>query len=132
MSATDDRPARPGAPVPPAPPAPAATAATARPTPYQEVQRSPEFAALRRRWRRCIFTMSAVFLVWFLAYVVLAAYAKSFMNTTLGDTNITVGLIFGLLQFVSTFAIATFYVRYADKHLDPDAERLRLKVEENL
>lgn len=120
MSATDNMPGRPGSP------------ATVTPTAYQEVQRSPEFAALRSRWRRFIFTMSAVFLVWFLAYVLLAAYAKSFMNTTLGDTNITVGLIFGLLQFISTFAIATIYVRYAEKNLDPEADRLRLKVEEKL
>jgi uncharacterized membrane protein (DUF485 family) len=105
---------------------------TATPTPYEEVQRSPEFVALRRRWRRFIFSMTAVFLVWFLVYVLLAAYAKGFMNTTLGDTNFTVGLVLGLLQFVSTFAIATVYVRFADKHLDPAAERLRVQVEEKL
>ncbi|GAA4811193.1 DUF485 domain-containing protein [Actinomycetospora chlora] len=120
MSATDDIPSGQGSP-------PADS-----PTAYQEVQRSPEFAALRRRWRRFIFTLSAVFLVWFLVYVLLAAYATGFMNTTIGGSNITVGLIFGLLQFVSTFVIATVYVRYADKHLDPEAERLRLLVEEKL
>ncbi|GLZ46503.1 clumping factor B [Actinomycetospora sp. NBRC 106375] len=120
MSATDDTPSGPGSP------------ATATPTPYQEVQSSPEFAALRGRWRRFIFTMSAVFLAWFLVYVLLAAYARDFMNTRIGDSNITVGLIMGLLQFVSTFAIATIYVRFADKHLDPEAERLRRQVEEKL
>jgi uncharacterized membrane protein (DUF485 family) len=120
VSATDDEPNEPG------------SQATRTPTAYEQVQRSPEFAALRARWRRFIFTMSAVFLTWFLVYVLLAAYAKGFMNTTLGDSTITVGLLFGLGQFVSTFAIATIYVRYADKHLDPEAERLRLKVEEQL
>ena len=102
------------------------------PTPYEEVQRSPEFTALRGRWRRFIFSMSAVFLAWFLLYVALAGFATGFMNTTLGDTNLTVGLVFGLLQFVSTFVIATVYVRFADKNLDPEAERLRLRVEEKL
>jgi uncharacterized membrane protein (DUF485 family) len=33
---------------------------------------------------------------------------------------------------VSTFLITTLYVRYADKNLDPDAEALRLRVEEKL
>jgi uncharacterized membrane protein (DUF485 family) len=102
------------------------------PTPYQEVQRSPEFVALRKRWRRFIFTLSAIFLAWFLVYVLLADFATGFMNTTLGDTNLTVGLVLGLLQFVSTFVIATIYVHYADKNLDPEAERLRLRVEEKL
>jgi uncharacterized membrane protein (DUF485 family) len=76
--------------------------------------------------------MSAVFLSWFAAYVLLAAFATGFVNTTLGDTNLTIGLVLGLLQFVSTFVIATVYVWYADKYLDPEAERLKLRVEEKL
>lgn len=72
--------------------------------------------------------MSAAFLVWYLAYVLLASYAPSFMAIkVLG--NINAGLIIGLLQFVSTFVIATVYVRYANKHLDPAAERLREQIE---
>jgi uncharacterized membrane protein (DUF485 family) len=72
--------------------------------------------------------MSAAFLIWYLAYVLLASYAPGFMAIkVLG--NINVGLIIGLLQFVSTFAITTIYVRYADKHLDPAAERIRNKIE---
>ena len=102
------------------------------PTAYQEVQRSPEFVALRKRWRRFVFSMSAVFLSWFAAYVLLADFAPGLVNTRLGDTNLTVGLVLGLLQFVSTFVIATVYVWYADKHLDPEAERLRQRVEEKL
>ena len=43
--------------------------------------------------------------------------------------NITVGLIFGLLQFVSTFVITTIYVRYANRHLDPAAASLRERIE---
>jgi uncharacterized membrane protein (DUF485 family) len=96
------------------------------------MQASPEFAALRRRWRGFIFPMSALFLIWFLVYVLLSAYDHDLVNTTLGDSNITVGLLLGLLQFVSTFAIATIYVRFADKALDPEASRLRAEVEEKL
>ena len=75
--------------------------------------------------------MSAAFLVWYLAYVLLASYARDFMAVKLFG-NINVGLVIGLLQFVTTFAITTIYVRYANKHLDPAAERptgcLTLKV----
>jgi uncharacterized membrane protein (DUF485 family) len=35
----------------------------------------------------------------------------------------------GLLQFVSTFAITTVYVKYANRNLDPLAERIREDVE---
>jgi uncharacterized membrane protein (DUF485 family) len=104
----------------------------ATPSAYQEVQRSPEFASLRRRWRGFIFTMSAVFLAWFLVYVLLSDFAHGVVDTRIGGTNFTVGLVLGLLQFVSTFAIATIYVRYADKNLDGDAEALRHRVEDKL
>lgn len=99
---------------------------------YQEVQASPEFASLRRRWRGFIFTMSAIFLGWFLVYVLLSDFAHGLVDTRIGGTNFTVGLLLGLLQFVSTFVIATLYVRFANKNLDDDAEALRLRVEEKL
>jgi uncharacterized membrane protein (DUF485 family) len=97
-------------------------------TVYEQVQASPEFADLRSRLRRFVFPMSAAFLVWYLVYVLLASYAPSFMAIkVLG--NINIGLIIGLLQFVTTFLITTLYVRYANKHLDPAAERIRERIE---
>ncbi|MDD7932624.1 DUF485 domain-containing protein [Actinomycetospora straminea] len=123
MSATDDNPGGSSA-------SSAATSAT--PSAYQEVQRSSEFVSLRRRWRGFIFTMSAVFLGWFLVYVLLSDFAHGVVDTRLGSTNFTVGLLLGLLQFVSTFLIATLYVRFANRNLDDDAEALRLRVEEKL
>lgn len=97
-------------------------------TVYEEVQDSAEFADLRSRLRRFVFPMSAAFLLWYLAYVLLASYARDFMAIkVLG--NITMGLVIGLLQFVSTFVITTVYVLYANKHLDPAAERLRKRIE---
>ena len=95
---------------------------------YEQVQASPEFADLRSRLRRFVFPMSAAFLIWYLAYVLLASYAPGFMAIKVAG-NINVGLIIGLLQFVSTFVITTLYVRYANKNLDPAAERLRNRIE---
>lgn len=95
---------------------------------YEEVQDSAEFADLRSRLRRFVFPMSAAFLLWYLAYVLMASYARDFMAIKVFG-NINMGLIIGLLQFVTTFAITTLYVRYANKHLDPAAERLRKRIE---
>ena len=99
------------------------------PTIYEEVQRTPEFQELRHRLRGFVFPMSAAFLLWYLLYVLLASYAPAFMSIKLLG-NINVGLVIGLLQFVSTFAITAVYVRYANRHLDPSAERLRVMIEE--
>ena len=97
-------------------------------TTFEQVQASPEFAELRSRFRRFVFPMSAVFLIWYLVYVLLAAYAPEFMSTKLAG-NLNVGLLIGVLQFVTTFVITTVYVRYANKNLDPRAAEIRDQIE---
>ncbi|MFB4275326.1 MULTISPECIES: DUF485 domain-containing protein [unclassified Nonomuraea] len=93
------------------------------------MQESSEFQELKRRFRRWTFPMTVAFLVWYLLYVVLSGWARGFMGIKLlGDIN--VGLVFGLLQFVSTFLIAWAYARHAEKKLDPIADKLRHQVEE--
>ncbi len=89
---------------------------------------SPDFSELRRRFRRFVFPMTGLFLVWYFVYVLLADYAHGFMSHKVGG-NITVALLFGIGQFVSTFAITMIYVRWADRRLDPDADRMRRQIE---
>ena len=97
-------------------------------TPYEEVQASHEFAALRRRFRNFVFPLTAAFLIWYFLYVVLAAFAEDFMSKKLVG-NINVGLVFGLLQFVSTFVITGLYARWMDREFDPVAEQMREHIE---
>ena len=97
-------------------------------TTYRDVQLSPDFSELRRRFRNFVFPMTALFLVWYFVYVLLAAYAHDFMSHKVAG-NITVALLFGLGQFVSTFANTLNYVRWADRPHDPDAEHLRHQIE---
>ena len=97
-------------------------------TDYQRVQNSAEFQALRRRFRHFVFPMTAFFLAWYFLYVLLAAYAHDFMSTKVWG-NINVGLLLGLGQFVSTFAITMIYARWANNRQDRVAERLRLHIE---
>jgi uncharacterized membrane protein (DUF485 family) len=99
-------------------------------TDYQRVQRSPEFQDLRRRFRNFVFPMTALFLVWYFVYVLLANYAHDFMSIRVWG-NITVGLLFGLGQFVSTFAITMIYARWANKRFDAAADELRREIEED-
>ena len=103
--------------------------AAAAPDRYVEVQRSEEFGALRKSLRGFVFPMTVAFFLWYALYVILSAYARDFMSAKLVG-NINVALVFGLLQFVSTFLIAWLYSRYADRRLDPVAERIRAELEE--
>jgi uncharacterized membrane protein (DUF485 family) len=91
---------------------------------FAAVQSSPQFQELRTRLRRFIFPMTALFLVWYLSFVLLGAYAHDFMATKVIGT-INLGLLLGLGQFVSTFVITWLYVRFANKELDPRAASIR-------
>ena len=96
---------------------------------YLAVQRSDEFAGLRRALRGFVFPMTVAFFLWYALYVILSAYARGFMGTKLFG-NINVALVFGLLQFVSTFVIAWLYSRFADRRIDPVADRIRAEIGE--
>ncbi len=95
---------------------------------YTAIQASDRFQHLRRKQRSFVFPVTLLFLAWYFLYVLLAAYAHDFMSKSVFG-NVNVGIILGLLQFVSTFAITMLYVRFADKHLDPVAEELRHEIE---
>lgn len=95
---------------------------------HQEVADSPEFAGLKRTFRSFIFPMTALFLVWYFLYVLLAAFAPDFMGTPVFG-NVNVGLLFGLGQFVSTFAITMAYRSWANRKYDHAAEQLRARIE---
>ena len=90
---------------------------------YDELHASTEFEQLRRRYRGFVFPATVAFLTWYLLYVVLSNWAGDFMGTKLVG-NINVALVFGLLQFATTFLIAWVYSRYSTAKLDPLARDL--------
>jgi uncharacterized membrane protein (DUF485 family) len=96
--------------------------------PYVRAQQTPEFVALRRTLRRFVFPMTLAFLLWYALYVVLSAYARGFMGTVLFG-HINVALVFGLLQFLSTFLIAWYYARFADRKIDATADAIKARIE---
>jgi uncharacterized membrane protein (DUF485 family) len=95
---------------------------------YLAVQRSDEFATLRRTLRRFIFPMTVAFFLWYALYVLLSAYARDFMGIKLIG-NINVALVFGLLQFVTTFVIAWYYSWYAAHKVDPLADKIKAELD---
>ena len=107
---------------------PATSARTASGQQFVAVQASPEFQELRSRLRRFVFPMSALFLIWYFAYVLLGAFAHDFMATKVWG-NINIGLIIGLGQFLSTFIITAIYVVWANRKFDPRAEAIRAELE---
>jgi uncharacterized membrane protein (DUF485 family) len=90
---------------------------------YEELHATDEFRDLRRRYRSFVFPWTAAFLAWYLLYVVMSMWAGDFMATTIVG-HINVALVFGLLQFATTFGLAALYSRHANRQFDPLAEEL--------
>jgi uncharacterized membrane protein (DUF485 family) len=78
--------------------------------------------------RSFVFPMTVAFFLWYALYVLLSAYARGFMSIKLIG-NINVALLFGLLQFLTTFLIAWYYARYAAAKLDPLADKIGAELE---
>lgn len=92
-------------------------------------EEDPDFKALKRKRFSVVIPLSIAFLTWYFIYVILSTYAHDFMSTkVVGEINI--GLVFGLLQFVTTFAITMFYVSFANKKLDPPAQAIRERLQQ--
>ena len=90
---------------------------------YDSLHASADFEALRKAYRSFVIPATVGFLSWYLLYVLMSNWATGFMDTKVWG-NINVALIFGLLQFVTTFGIAFLYSRHAAKSLDPLAREL--------
>jgi uncharacterized membrane protein (DUF485 family) len=94
---------------------------------FEAIQSSAEFVSLRRRLRGFIFPLSVLFFLWYMTYVLLAAYAHDFMSRKVfGQVN--VGILLGVGQFASTALVTWLYLRYARRHLDPRVAELRARA----
>ncbi|MBB5153747.1 DUF485 domain-containing protein [Saccharopolyspora phatthalungensis] len=91
---------------------------------FTAIQQSAEFRALRRQLKWFVFPATAFFLIWYIGYVAVAAYAQEFMAQPLiGEIN--VGLVMGVGQFVTTVGLTTLYTRFARRRIDPQVDRIR-------
>ncbi|MEU1212208.1 DUF485 domain-containing protein [Streptomyces sp. NPDC005790] len=96
---------------------------------YLEVQGSPAFREVRRRYRRFVFPAAAVFLLWYLVYVIAAVTAHDLMaRPVVGALN--VAMTAGLGQFLTTFLLTWAYTRHARLHRDRAALELRWDTQE--
>lgn len=95
---------------------------------YVEFERSARFQALEKRHRRFVFPVVIGALVWYFAFVLVAAFAPTVMATPVIGV-VPLGILLGLAQFVTTFAITMWYVSFANRRLDPVAAELRAELE---
>ncbi|MEU7058803.1 DUF485 domain-containing protein [Streptomyces sp. NPDC046197] len=96
---------------------------------YLEVQRSAAFQEVRSRYRRFEVPAVAVFLTWYVGYVVTATTAPGFMARPVAGA-VNVAMLAGLGQFLTTFLLAWAYARHARLRRDRAALELRWDTQE--
>jgi uncharacterized membrane protein (DUF485 family) len=98
---------------------------------YEGLHAAEDFRTLRRKYRAFVVPWTIAFLAWYLLFVVMSNWATGFMDTKIVG-NINVALVFGLLQFATTFALAIHYSRFANRELDPLARTLEKRYDEEV
>jgi uncharacterized membrane protein (DUF485 family) len=90
---------------------------------WERAEHSPEFQELVAARRRFVLPATIFFLAWYIAFILLAGYAESFMGERFLIDGLTVGYTLALTQFVMVFVLGLSYLRRAEKVFDPLSDR---------
>jgi uncharacterized membrane protein (DUF485 family) len=90
---------------------------------WEAIERSSEFQELVRRRRAFVLPATVFFLVYYMAFILLAGYAEDFMGSSVYE-GLTVGYCLALTQFLMVFVLGIMYLRKADREYDPLAQRV--------
>ena len=96
---------------------------------YDRLAETEEFREVRRRYASFVLPATIAFLGWYLLSVVMSNWAHDFMSEKVFG-HVNVALIFGILQFVSTFVIAWLYARHMNTNVDDLAHELDVRYEQ--
>ena len=90
---------------------------------WEAIERSSEFQELIRRRRSFVLPATIFFLVYYMAFILLAGYAEDFMGSSVYE-GLTVGYCLALTQFLMVFVLGIMYLRKAERVYDPLAQRV--------
>src|SRR5215216_5831722 len=90
---------------------------------WEAIERSPEFRELVAKRRSFVLPATIFFLVYYMAFILLAGYAEDFMASSVYE-GLTVGYSLALTQFLMVLALGIMYLRRSDRDYDPLAQRV--------
>ncbi|MBO1005927.1 DUF485 domain-containing protein [Pseudogracilibacillus auburnensis] len=92
---------------------------------FEKIEQTEEFQHLKRRKYRFIFTIPVIFLLYYLTFPILSAYAKPLMSSIVFG-NITFGYLFGISYYLVIWTLAFVYV-FKAKQYDREVENIIAK-----
>ena len=72
---------------------------------WEAIEQTPEFQELVKKRRSFVIPATIFFLVWYMGFILLAAYAEGFMSERVYE-GLTVGYVLALTQFVMVWGLA--------------------------
>lgn len=90
---------------------------------WERIEGSPEFQELVRRRRSFVLPATIFFLVYYMAFILLAGYAEDFMGSSVYE-GLTVGYCLALTQFLMVLVLGLWYLRKSDAEYDPLSRRV--------
>ena len=90
----------------------------------RELLQSNDFRNLvTRRWKVALTLTVALFIVDY-GFILLVATQRSLLATRVGEVT-TLGIVLGVAVLVLAWALTAAYVVWANRHYDPEVQRLR-------
>jgi len=89
---------------------------------WPAIEESPEFQELVRKRKAFVLPGTIFFLAWYMAFILLTAYAEDFMADRVYE-GLTVGYCLALTQFVMVLVLGLLYLRKSARDFDPLAEK---------
>jgi uncharacterized membrane protein (DUF485 family) len=93
----------------------------------RELLESDRFRHLvARRWRVALLLAAALFIVYY-GFIWLVATERRLLAIRVGEVT-TLGIVLGVAALVLAWALTALYVVWANRHYDPEVQRLRQSV----
>jgi len=86
---------------------------------YEVIRKNPKFTELVERRERFAWRLSGIVFVIFYLFLLAVAFAPGFMSIRpFEGSNLTIGILAGLFQFIVFWILALLYVRRANGEFD--------------
>jgi uncharacterized membrane protein (DUF485 family) len=95
---------------------------------HRELLSSAEFRSmLAERWRVSLILTALLFLLYY-GYIVLIAVNRELLSRRIGEVT-TLGIPLGAAVIIGAWALTAAYVVWANRRYDPEASRLRRRLD---
>jgi uncharacterized membrane protein (DUF485 family) len=93
----------------------------------RELLESHDFRHLvTRRWRVALLLTLVLFIVYY-GFILLVATQRALLATRVGEVT-TLGIVLGVSVLVLAWVLTATYVVWANRHYDPEVQRLRNRL----